>query len=194
MSFFEPPSRPPIPEPPEPAPPWLGPPDDVLGQETGLGFLLARSTDVAIGVGGITAFPDGFLFRTVLRRRHPVDERWEHPWPHGPWTGRGPPEDDLRLGVQLSDGRRATTLDPLPTDAAAGDAPTPLVLIHRGGGGGGRAFDHDFWVWPLPPPGALAFVCEWQAQGIALTRLEIDAAPIREASQRARRLWDAPEG
>jgi hypothetical protein len=58
--------------------------------------------------------------------------------------------------------------------------------MHPGGGGGGGASWHQTnWVWPLPPPGPLAFVCEWPAAGIALTRTEIDAQLVLEAAERA---------
>jgi hypothetical protein len=45
------------------------------------------------------------------------------------------------------------------------------------------------WVWPLPPAGRLALVCEWPAAGILLTRHEIDAQLILDAASRAQRLF-----
>jgi hypothetical protein len=48
----------------------------------------------------------------------------------------------------------------------------------------------NWWVTPLPPPGRLEFVCEWPAAGIALTRVEVDADPIREAATRVTTLWE----
>ena len=68
------------------------------------------------------------------------------------------------------------------------------LLIPRGGGGGGRHTSQvGYWVWPLPPPGPLAFVCEWRAVGIPLTRVEVDAAPIIAAARRATVLWALPD-
>jgi hypothetical protein len=49
-------------------------------------------------------------------------------------------------------------------------------------------------VWPLPPAGTLAFVCEWPLRGIVETRAEIDAAPILEAAGRAEVLWPEDRG
>jgi hypothetical protein len=61
-----------------------------------------------------------------------------------------------------------------------------------GGGGGGR-WEHRNWLWPIPPPGPVAFVCEWPALQIPLTRTTLDAEVIRDAARRAVVLWRAPE-
>jgi hypothetical protein len=37
---------------------------------------------------------------------------------------------------------------------------------------------------------SLAFVCEWPARGIGLTRHEIETGPIRRAAERARPIWE----
>jgi hypothetical protein len=49
--------------------------------------------------------------------------------------------------------------------------------------------DMEHWVWPLPPAGPFAFVCEWPSRGIAESRAEIDAGLILEAAGRAVTLW-----
>ena len=58
------------------------------------------------------------------------------------------------------------------------------------GGGGGAAFDWQVWLWPLPPPGVLTFICEYPQVGIALTRYEVEAAPILEAASQSIKLWE----
>jgi hypothetical protein len=45
------------------------------------------------------------------------------------------------------------------------------------------------WIWPLPPPGGLALVCELPAFGVALTRTEVEVQPILEAARRSLRVW-----
>jgi hypothetical protein len=45
------------------------------------------------------------------------------------------------------------------------------------------------WVWGLPPPGQLAFVCEWPARNIPETRVEIEAGLVLEAASRAVPIW-----
>ena len=46
---------------------------------------------------------------------------------------------------------------------------------------------------PLPPAGKLAFVCEWPAAGIPLTRHEIDAQIILDAASHAQQLFTDEE-
>jgi hypothetical protein len=187
VSFFEPP--PPPPEPPDaPQPPWVGPPENELGEAVPLRVVLVRRDDLALAVTDVVAYRTGCALRVVLRRRAPADG----PDPfyavhHAPRRG-GLPDEQLRFGVELADGRRATNVggpgfgrEPGPRDA---------VLVPRGGGGGGRSWDQSFWLWPLPPPGPLALVVEWPSEGVELTRVEVDAAPILEAAARSERLWD----
>jgi hypothetical protein len=59
------------------------------------------------------------------------------------------------------------------------------VMHAGGGGGGGGSWRQTQWVWPLPPPGILTLVCEWPAQQIASTRVELDAQVILDAAARA---------
>ena len=197
MTFFEPPPLPLEREPSAPQPVWLGPPDNVIAAASALAIVLARTDDVALGITGLVAFPTGFNLRLSLRRRvpSPLGPAWGDPFHHQHPTSSTLAPDVLRFGIQFSDGRKATTLDGFPNrdPHRPGELPSGPVLIHRGGSGGsGHAFDHDYWVWPLPPAGPLAFVCEWPAEGIALTRIEIDAGAILEAATRANVLWNAP--
>jgi hypothetical protein len=46
--------------------------------------------------------------------------------------------------------------------------------------------DGRWWVWPLPPPGRLDFICRL---GAAKTRVSIDAQLILDASQRSMQAW-----
>ncbi|HJQ73889.1 MAG TPA: hypothetical protein VJ814_03310, partial [Gaiellaceae bacterium] len=111
------------------------------------------------------------------------------------------PEDGLepevlRLGVQFSDGRKATNVDgrmPFGMPGEPDEPPEGPVLFPRGGGGGDGRWQQGFWVWPLPPAGPLAFVCEWPAAGIPETRNEIDAALVRDAAADAAVLWPDAE-
>jgi hypothetical protein len=198
MSFFEPP-RPLSPQPPEPPqPPWIGPAENVLGAGVGLALVLARTDDVGVGLSGIVAEPNGVAFELDFRRRFGAfpDTEWGKPFPPA-YPGESRDERDFRFGVQFSDGRKATDLrespspDPLDLSDPATRSPR---LTPRGGGGGGRhAAQQGYWLWPLPPPGPLAFVCEWRAVGIPLTRVEVDAAPIITAASRATVLWTLPD-
>jgi hypothetical protein len=105
-------------------------------------------------------------------------------------TRAGPERRGREIG--FADGRKASNLGRRPfTD---GEEPAPPVLTQGGGGGGGQIWDMEQWVWPLPPPGPLAFVCEWPARGIVESRTEIDARSILQAAERAVTLWPDDHG
>ena len=195
MSFFEAP--PPLEQPPElPQPAWLGPPANVLGAAVPLRVVLARTEEVAVAVTDASAYPTGVELTLAVRvRRESHDAAFLHVDPiHGPYPRRGGlPDELLRFGVELADGRKATSVSGFPAWDHEGEPEQP-VLIPRGGGGGGRSWDQRFWLWPLPPPGLLALVCEWPAHGVSLTRVEVDAGEIVDAAARAEELWPDDTG
>jgi hypothetical protein len=194
MSFFEPPARPTagvaravMVSPPA----WIGPPHNALPGIAPVQLIIARTNETVVAVAGIQAYPAGFSFTLSLRLRNlSIREERRSPYPFDSADLEDDPRADgfLRFGVQFADGRRATTLDHRPYDPE-GQAPDRPVLTQHGGGGGGAAWDIDHWMWPLPPPGPFAFVCEWPGRGITESRAEIDAASILEAAGRAVTLW-----
>jgi hypothetical protein len=171
-------------------PAWLGPPHNVLPGVAPMELILARTDQTVVAIASIQAYPAGFDF-TLSLRLHTVSVREDQQLPHlfGPVFEADPlPDEFLRFGVQFADGRKATNLDRPPYDPE-GQEPDPPVLNQHGGGGGGSAWDIEHWVWPLPPAGPFAFVCEWPGRGIAESRVEIDAGLILEAAGRAVTLW-----
>jgi hypothetical protein len=158
--------------------------------------VLIRTEQVAVALGSVRAYPNGFEFtlHTRWRREDETGPGGGDPleW-HGHRRGTQVPEDVLRLGVMYADDRRAATTGghPWPQDDA--DAGR-LVLLQNGGGGSDRRWDGDFWVYPLPPEGPVTFVASWLRHGVAETRVELDGAAIREAARRAVILWpEEPE-
>ena len=191
MSFFEPP---PQPEPPDEGferKPWFGAPRNEIGVSTGLRLALARTDEVAVALVDVVAFTTGASLNLVVLRRAPAEPgTFDHPFGHF-WRMPGKrgelPRELLRFGVEFSDGGKATTLGERFL-GVEGEPPGP-VLTPGGGSGSDNFWESSFWLWPLPPPGPLAFVVEWPAEGIALTRHEVDAEPIVEASGRSEQLW-----
>jgi hypothetical protein len=179
----------------------MAPPEDLLGGVVPLGLLVARSAKAAVSIASATAYPTGLEFTVDVRwRGRTADPAW-HPaaWRRDPNRGDELPDELFRVGVELADGSKATTLDALPgstvahTVAASSWPPEPPggpVLMPRGGGGGIHSWSQGFWLWPLPPEGPLSFVCEWPVHDIPLSRAAVDAAVIRAAAERARPLWD----
>jgi hypothetical protein len=193
MSFFEPPARPPegvfravAVSPPA----WLGPPHNVLPGIAPVELIITRTDQTVVAIAGIQAYPAGFGFTLCLRLRN-VSTREEQQLPYlldrTPLGGDPLPDEFLRFGMQFADGRKATNLDQPSYDPE--HEPDRPVLIQQGGGGGGATWDMEHWVWPLPPPGPLAFVCAWPGRAIAETRTEIDAASILEAAGRTVTFW-----
>lgn len=161
-----------------------------------LEFVLVRTEDVAVAVTRLLAYPTGFEFE-VLALAAPGSEAVEQmepmlfgPGRHRAMRGPGLPPDVLRIGVQFADGAKATNLGGFPRPhPTAGAEPAGPVMNHRGGGGGGGHWRQGLWVWPLPPPGPLAFVCEWPVFNVPLTRHEVDAELILDAADRAQAIF-----
>jgi hypothetical protein len=141
----------------------------------------------------VAAYPSGFAFEVLtMAARAGGEEELLDPLLFGHHRHRmragqaGLPPEMLRMGVQFADGGKATNTNTSRLDPRdPGEPPSGPVMHQGGGGGGGGSWHQSHWVWPLPPPGPLAFVCEWPAAGIALTRHEVDAQPILDAAARA---------
>ncbi|MDG4778725.1 hypothetical protein O7614_03580 [Micromonospora sp. WMMD961] len=156
--------------------------------------LLARTPDAAVAVTGLLALPAGLEFTlTAVLRRERVGRPFDPGPPHGMRRfGAGPlPDELLRFGVQFSDGLVATNLARPPL--AQMPEPATPVLLHQGGSGTNRRNDMRYWIWPLPPPGPLTFVCEWPTFKIPESRVTVDAQPIIDAANRAVELWPDDE-
>ena len=166
-------------------PPWLGPPQGELPGVVPFELVLARTERVAVCLAALRAYTTGFVIDLLTLTAEDDEELDPGLFPH---HRRGGTTDALRFGLEFSDGRRATNLGPpLGGPPASPEGP---VLHPRGGGGGGGRWHQEQWVWPLPPPGPLAFVCEWPAVGIEVTRTEVDAQAILDASRRAQVIFD----
>ena len=145
--------------------------------------MLIRTGQVAVAIGSIRAYPNGFEF-TAHVRMHDEDENgpgWHDPFDRHGRRGRQLPGDVLRLGLLYADGRRgATTGGHWRPDRD--DDPGRLVVEHGSSGGTARRWDGNFWVHPLPPDGPVTFVASWPEYGAAETRAGLDGTVIRAAA------------
>lgn len=148
-----------------------------------LGLVLARSDDTAVLLPGAQVYRNGVsLDITAVTRRHGSGRGFSMSM-HGPMErGAGA----FLLGVELSDGRRASTLHRRPPFDVPDDEP---VLLAAGGGGGSTRMDSRHFLSPVPPPGPLVFVVSWTDWGITETRTETSADLIAEAASRVEELW-----
>ncbi len=182
--FFDPP--PPF-EPEPPTPEWDGPPDGVLPTTIPIERVAARTEAAVVYLGAIVAYPTGFEFDVFVLTDG--DDRELDPFDHGyREAGRRAGEIQpglLRLGFAFADGTKATNtgayFNPHGDFEGAPDAP---VMSGGTGGGNEGSWHGTFWVWPLPPPGALQFVCEWPAAGIPQARIDLDAGSLLDATRR----------
>jgi hypothetical protein len=185
------------------SPEWWAAPEDWVAGVVAAELVLARNDEAAVYVTRLAAYPQGFEFDAVLVTRKPMRGR-ESAFDLMYDPDR--PEDEIppelvRLGVAFSDGRRASSFGEMVGGTstalmAGGDDENPpdperdIVMTAGGGSGGMRHSTQSYWVWPLPPSGPLTFACEWPAFDIAETTVELDAETVREASRRARSVWD----
>jgi hypothetical protein len=176
----------------------MGVPGGVVGRTVALNLVLGQSAKAVIWIPWVTVYPDGFELQLEIRQRDV--EAWSDQFMLLHHQGSRRPDGELdpgllRFGIELSDGRKATNLN--PGGAGPGDWDTPPagpILSGGGGGGGGLAgggarLNYSYWVWPLPPEGPMAFVCEWPIADIPETRTEIDSALLREGAAEAVIVW-----
>jgi hypothetical protein len=184
MAFFEPP-------PPQPRSARWQPvlhewdePDDSLGREVPLQFVIGRSQSATVAVRRITAYHNGFAFEVSVRLV-PGRELTDPSGFFGPRALRrihnGLPDELFRFGLEFADGSTVSSLQ--VTGIGGPNRPRGPILAGGGGGGGDRRFDMRYWVWPLPPPDRLTFLSQWPAQDLPLTRREIETEPIRTAAK-----------
>jgi hypothetical protein len=160
----------------------MGAPDNEIPVLLPVSALLARTDDVALALLGVHVYTTGLTFGLSLRVHPDAVARlgartvWPH---HRMW------HDDLLVGVELVDGRRAT---------AGGFGPLGLpdqdVVLHQAGGGGGdTAYDQSYWLNPLPPEGPVRVVVRCGELGIEDISTELDGAAIRAAAEQVVELW-----
>jgi hypothetical protein len=195
------------PEPPEPPeveyrrPAWVQPPTDVVPGIVPVELILARTPQRAIGLSGIRAYPTGFGCTLHLRLREVIPGEQSLFGIFGMFSMSDDPDPAgefadyyLRFGVGFADGRKATNLNQR-WNFDEGPAPDPPALrLFRWEGYDLLAQEVDVWVWGLPSPGPLAFVCEWPARHIPETRVEIDAGLVLAAAGRAVAIWPDQAG
>lgn len=192
MPFFEPPDPPE--EDDEVDEEWDEPTVLHLGGVVPIEAVLARSEFAAVVVRNVVAYPEGFELHVASMIRSWPDEfksRRRHRMfshPHDIYDDEELRPTFLRFGIEFPGGARVTNLE--PGWAMSPDATEPQHgLESRSGGGGDTRYEQEYWAWPIPDPGTIAFVCEWPAFAIAETRLELDADIIRAAADRAKPVW-----
>jgi hypothetical protein len=144
-----------------------------------------------VTLSGVRAYPSGFALSIIatLRDGHMRGDPFGmHIHFRSPEAGQHePPPDVLRVNIAYPDG--TTTSLGERVHPPEGERPRLYARSQRGGGTE-RRYVGDFWIAPLPSVGDISFMTEWVNEGIDLTRVDIEGQLIRDAAQRAERLWD----
>jgi hypothetical protein len=146
---------------------------------------LARTDTDAILVSSLRAYPTGLEF-LLSARPHPDQLHQRHHDPDQPpiFGYR-----DLWLELRFADGQTVST-DPRSWPRTfETHQPDPPFLYYHGGGGSERGWHSRHWLWGLPLPGPLAFVCTWPVGQLQGSGVEIDASLVLEAADRAVPVW-----
>jgi hypothetical protein len=159
--------------------PSSGAPDDESGILLPVQLLATPSASIVLG--NLTAYSTGLEFMLTIRYEPEVLD--PHGGCHHYYQG-GDPDRCLRIGLQLGDGTRITSLDHL----LRGDQQAPPLARLRQTWGGGLW--KRWWVHPLPPPGPILFVLEWPFATKERVTAQLDGDAIREAASRSIRLWE----
>jgi hypothetical protein len=180
-------------------PAWAGPPDNMIPGAVPYEAVMAASSDAVIWISVLWAFPVGFQFtlsistREARARRHYASGPFFLP-ERNPETGEQEwgPGEQFHFAVHFPDGRVADNRAHIQTAPPAPDDPPPEAGIELRSGRMGLSeqwSETTYWLWPLPPPGRIGFICAWPAMGIGRTLVEVDSRVIREAAARAVELW-----
>jgi hypothetical protein len=179
------------------APAWFGPPEDELPVCVPLALVLARSEKAVIALSHASAYSTGIGIELMVQVRGLPGREAQRLFheQHLPPTEDDPSPAYLRLGVELADGSRASNLGGRRQSDDPEQPPEGQLLRPYGGGGGSSrpgwvSMRPSFWLWPLPPPGAVRVVCEWPLLDIPLTTVELDGGELRSAASRALKLWE----
>jgi hypothetical protein len=157
-----------------------------------LGETIARNDKAVIGVAGGLVYTTGFELRFYVFTPEPVPDL--EPFDRQALEEGELPPEFLRVGLEYSDGSKLMNTNPrrLPGEDE-GDVDSGPTMRPQRGTGWYREWHHDFWCWPLPPSGPLQLICEWPQMEIPLTRREVDAQLILDASARAEEIFPSAD-
>jgi hypothetical protein len=148
-------------------------------------LLLARTDTDAVLVTDLRAYPTGLEF-ALTGRPHPDQLQQRR---HDPDRPHSFAYRDLWLELRFADSQTVST-DPRSWPRTfETEQPDPLFLYCHGRGGSERGWRSRHWLWGLPPPGPLAFVCVWPTGQLPASEVTIDAGLILEAAARAAPAW-----
>lgn len=161
----------------------MSPPENEIPVAVPLNAVLGSTGEAAIALMGLRVYTTGIAFDLAVRvRSWPDDDHRglsELVFEHGRRGGR------LLVGVELSDGRRASNVGRRGVERD----PSAIVFRPAGGGGGQLAVDQSWWLSPVPPEGPVRFFCSCAPLKIAETSVELDGTAMARAAGNVVTLW-----
>ena len=167
---------------------WPGPDPSELGHPVPVSFVLARSTQASLGITGLVAYSNGFRFAALAALTSADD---------GASLTRQVADQSLAafpralgisslflLRLEFSD---QTTADNTGANSQGEKEVRWLKLL--GASGGGTRWNWDWFLSPLPPPGAITFVCEWPQLGLQGKYEIASARQILSAAKKSQRFF-----
>jgi hypothetical protein len=152
-------------------------------------IVLARTDDAAVLLAALRVFSTGVQIGLQIRTRQDVPPREIAP---GGARFPGLRGTEVMLGVEFSDGRRASNLGG-PRGFLPTAEPGAVSLVLANGSASGRTAESTMFLTPLPPDGPLTLVVAAPDLGIPEHRIELDGTALREAAGRVEVLWVEPE-
>lgn len=164
----------------------MGPPENELPGAIAFRAVVGRTDEFVVAIVGADAYSTGISISIAIRLRHGDRSELAHELFGRRYRGASGAE--LLVGVAYPDGRTASSVSPtsFPDPLTDLDQPT---LMQGGGGGGGRAFNTDYWLSPLPPPGDLTIVVAWPAHSIDETHTLMPGDVIADGVAHNVELW-----
>ncbi|MFI0719736.1 hypothetical protein [Streptomyces sp. NPDC021224] len=153
------------------------PPGDVLPVGVPGGGVALRTGAVAVWVGSVRAFPNGFDFAVrVVRGPGRPRPTWHEPRP-----------DAVRVAVSYPDGGvHRSPLHGRPAEFGRSDL-GPRTLMELGGSGNNALWESRYWVHPLPPDGPVTVTVG--EPGEPGGSIDLSGAAIRAAAAECEQLW-----
>jgi len=169
--------------------PRQGPDPTDLGHPIPISFVLGRNEVAVVGVTAFIAYRTGFAFTLSVVFADPQNNltplRSMHLVKLAQMRGDDSPQpgEQFQLGLTFSDGSSVTRAGEFVLE---GGPETYLTLLD--GSGGGVVSTLRWYVEPLPPPGPIAFWCEWPTARLAFRHQLAIGTEIQDAAKESKDL------
>lgn len=150
----------------------------MLGAVTPISGVIAHSIAVSVCLARVVAYPEGCELVVSVRRQVPVPGFETRPTPLNDLLS---PPNGLRIELRTQGARFSASLFKLE------DGVRRVRIIEYGATP--TKADLGLWIAPIPEGDFIEVISEWSSEGVEPASLKIDSVALREAQERATRLW-----